>query len=96
MLQISQHTNAEYRCQSKQAQPLRVCRLPEMNPGNPGVSLLFQCQNRSARKGAKTGTLFWGRVPKIELEGRSKNGVQKCEEDEIKGSKSGAGSSEIY
>ena len=29
----------------------------------------------------------------MELEGRSKNGVQKCEEDEIKGSKSGAGSS---
>ena len=32
----------------------------------------------------------------MELEGRSKNGVQKCEEDEIKGSKSGAGNSEIY
>ena len=31
----------------------------------------------------------------MELEGRSKNGVQKCEEDEIKGSKSGAGGSEI-
>ena len=31
----------------------------------------------------------------MELEGRSKNGVQKCEEDEIKGSKSGVGSSEI-
>ncbi len=25
-----------------------------------------------------------GGVPKMELEGRSKNGVQKCEEDEIK------------
>ena len=31
----------------------------------------------------------------MELEGRSKNEVQKYEEDEIKGSKSGAGSSEI-
>ena len=51
-----------------------------MNPGNPGVSLLSQCQNRSTRNWAKIGTLFWG-------EG-SKNGVQKCEEDEIKGPKS--------
>ena len=32
----------------------------------------------------------------MELEGRSINGVQKCEEDEIKGSKSEAESSEIY
>ena len=32
----------------------------------------------------------------MELEGRSKNGVQKCEEDEIKGSKSEAKISEIY
>lgn len=31
----------------------------------------------------------------MELEGRSKNGVQKCEEDKIKGSKSGARSSDI-
>ena len=69
---------------------LRVCRLSEMNPGNLGVSLLSQW------KGAKIGTLFWGGgVPKMDLEGRSKNGVQKCEEDEIKGSKSEAESSEI-
>ena len=32
----------------------------------------------------------------MELEGRSINGVQKCEDDEIKRFKSGAGSSEIY
>ena len=32
----------------------------------------------------------------MDLEGRSKNEVQKCEEDKIKGSKSGAGGSEIY
>ena len=31
----------------------------------------------------------------MELEGRSKNGIQKCEEDKIKGSKSGARSSDI-
>ena len=31
----------------------------------------------------------------MKLEGRSKNGVQKCEEDKIKGSKSGARSSDI-
>ena len=35
-----------------------------MNTGNPGVSLLSQCQNRSVRKGAKTGTLFWGEASK--------------------------------
>ena len=39
---------------------LRVCRLPEKNPGIPGVSLLSQYQNRSARNEAKIGTLFWG------------------------------------
>ena len=32
----------------------------------------------------------------MELEGRSENGVQKCEKDEIKGLQSGGGSSEIY
>ena len=32
----------------------------------------------------------------MDLKGRFENGVQKYEEDEIKGSKSGAGSSEIY
>ena len=32
----------------------------------------------------------------MELEGRSKNGVQKCEDHEIKRPKSGAGSSEIF
>ena len=31
----------------------------------------------------------------MDLEGRSKNGVQKCEEDDIKGSKSEAESPEI-
>lgn len=39
---------------------LRVCRLSEMNSGNPGGSLLSQYQNRSARNGVKIGTLFWG------------------------------------
>ena len=38
---------------------------------------------------------FGGRVPKIELEGRSKSRVQKYEEDKIKGSKSGARSLDI-
>ena len=32
----------------------------------------------------------------MDLEGRSENGVRKCEEDKIKGSKSKAESSEIY
>ena len=32
----------------------------------------------------------------MDLEERSKNGVPKCEEDEIKGSKSGVGGLEIY
>lgn len=31
----------------------------------------------------------------MDLEGRSKNGLQKCQEDEIKGSKNGARSSDI-
>ncbi len=35
------------------------------------MSLLSQCQNRIVGSG-----------PKLELEGRSKNGTQKCEEDE--------------
>lgn len=33
-----------------------MCRFPKMDPGNPGVSLLSQCQNRSARNGAKNWT----------------------------------------
>ena len=37
---------------------LRVCRLPEINPGIPGVSLLSQYQNRSARNWVKIETLF--------------------------------------
>ena len=37
---------------------LRVCRLPEMNPGNPGVSLLSQYQNQTARNRVKIQTLF--------------------------------------
>ena len=45
--------------------------------------------------GPKLELCFGGRVPKMELEGRSKNGVQKCEEDKIKGFKSGARSSDI-
>ena len=45
--------------------------------------------------GPKLELCFGGRLPKMELEGGSKNGVQKCEEDEIKGSKSGARSSDI-
>ena len=67
---------------------LGVRRLPEMNAENPGVSQLSQCQNRSARKGVKLGTLFGGND--------FKNEVLKCEEDEIKGFNSGTGSSEIY
>ena len=35
-----------------------------MNPGNPGVSLLSQCRNRSARNRAKIGALFWGKGSK--------------------------------
>ncbi len=67
---------------------LRVCRLPEMNPGNPGVSLLSQVPESERKKRGRNWNFIWD-------EG-SKNGVEKCEEDEIKGSKSGAGSSDIY
>ena len=67
---------------------LRVCRLPEMNPANPGVSLLSQCQNRSARNRAKIGALFWGEGSKngtggtvqkwiTEVRGRRDKGIQK-------------------
>ena len=54
-------------------------------------------ESEHKERGQNWDFIFWGGgVPKLELEGRSKNGVQKCEEDDIKGSKSGAGSSEIY
>lgn len=65
---------------------LRVCSLPKTNLGNQMVSLLSQCQNRSLRKGAKLELcrVLGGGIPKMELEGRSKNGTQKGEEDEMK------------
>ena len=46
-----------------------MCRLPDIYPGNPGVSLLSQCQNRSARNGAKIETLYWGEGSKNETRG---------------------------
>ena len=69
---------------------LRACSLSKTNPGNQRVSLLSQCQNRIVGSGPELELCrvrFWGGVcfPKMELEGRFKNGTQKCEEDEIKG-----------
>ena len=60
-----------------------------------GIPTLLVPESERKERGQNGNFVFGGRVPKKELEGRSKNGVQKCEEDEIKGSKSGAGSSEI-
>ena len=60
-----------------------------------GVPTLPVPESERKEWGQNWNFVFGGRVPKMELEGRSKNGVQKCEEDKIKGSKSGARSSDI-
>ena len=69
---------------------LRARSLSKTKSGNQRVSLLSQCQNRLVESGSKLELCrvkFWGGLcfSKMELEGRFKNGTQKCEEDEIKG-----------
>lgn len=69
---------------------LRARSLLKIKSGNQRVSLLSQCQNRLVGSESKLKLCrvrFWGGVcfSKMELEGRFKNGTQKCEEDEIKG-----------
>ena len=75
---------------------LRVCSFSKTNSGNQrGVFTLLMSESERKERGLKLELCFGG-VPKMDLEGRFKNGVQKCEEDETKGFKSGVGSSEIY